>query len=72
MTRKRSERSRWATIFTINSPAAISDPHERAAFALAKHEQLAAVVSAFDKVGRAVRIEPGRYGSSLDIKARRS
>lgn len=71
MPRKRSERSRWATIFTINSPAK-SDNATSAAFAVAQHDQLRVVVDAFTKVGRAVRIEPGKYGSTIDVKARRS
>lgn len=65
--RKRSERSRWVTVFTIHRhDATDGDSYQR------QYEQLQAVVSAFADVGRVVRLEPAKYSASILVRARRA
>lgn len=67
--RKRSERSRWTTIYTLPQPVANADG---AMAARANHAELRAVVSAFESVGRVVRVETGKFGTGLVLKARKA
>lgn len=66
---KRSERSRWVTIFTLPRPIFDADGTKRA---VEYHDQLLAVVKAFEKVGRVVRVETAEYGNGLILKARKA
>ena len=68
--RKRSERSRWTTVFTLPEPS-VGDA-SYAQHARDQHRQMLAVVKAFQKVGRAVRVEPGEWSSSIVLRARKS
>jgi hypothetical protein len=67
MSKPRSERSRWTTIYTLPQPSAGSGPT-----AVAHHDEAVAVVKAFEAVGRIVRVESAKYGEGLVLKARRA
>lgn len=67
MSKPRSERSRWVTILTIGRPG----PNEQGGKeGHAKHNEAHAVVEAFQRVGRVVRVEV-QY-QALVFKARRA
>lgn len=67
--RKLSERQRWTELMRISEPY----PNEAGAkTALVRHQELLAVLKAFQKIGRVVRIEPAKYGNGFVIKARRA
>lgn len=65
----RSERQRWVEVFRISEPS----PDSAAGHARSQHQQAMAIIRAFAKVGRVVRVEPDANGySSIVLKARRA
>lgn len=68
MSKPRSERSRWTTVYTLGRP------HETLKVEIAQtaHDELLAVAKAFAAVGRVIRVEPAKYGTGLVFKARRA
>lgn len=69
MAKRISERARWTQIYFLSEPG-VSE--QSAAYAKQKHGELRAVVEAFEKVGRVVRVEVSQHGSGLIFKARRA
>lgn len=69
MSKPRSERQRWTAIFTLYEKG---ESELSAKEAKQQHHELFAVVSAFEKVGRIVRVETTGYGKTLSLKARRA
>ena len=71
MSKPRSERSRWMTVFTLPRPSGADGPSAMSS-AREQHDQAVAVVTAFEAVGRVVRVESVKYGNGLVLKARRA
>lgn len=70
MSKPRSERSRWTQVYILPRP--IANATNGVALATQKHDELLAVVKAFEAVGRVVRVEAAHYGEAIVVKARRS
>lgn len=68
MTRRRSERSRWTQVFFIGEP----DESTAAAYTRAEYQKARAIIVAFSKLGRVVRVEPSEHGAGLVFKARKA
>lgn len=69
MSKRVSERQRWVEIFLLPEP---SSAENAATYARTKHGEARAVLEAFQKVGRVVRVEPAKYGNGIALKARRA
>ena len=69
MSQRKSERQRWVQVFELPRPSRDSTVDTVRAY----YDQLDAVVRAFDKVGRVIRVVPNEYGNGFIVfKARRS
>ena len=66
MSKPRSERSRWTQVFVLPYPSGSVEN------AQAHHDQALAVVRAFARVGRVVRLEANDYSKTLILKARKA
>jgi hypothetical protein len=65
-TRRRSERSRWVTVFGLSEP----NKSNADDFARQEHAKAIVIVRAFERVGRVVRVEVD--GNRLEFKARKA